>query len=145
MKAISLILFVAFAVTNSSAQSIGDEIANSDTRLNKLILANNAAEAATFYAEDFLLTTSSGSRKTKKDIIAEISSPDLKIIINETQQVTVRVHGDAAVLTGVLHQKGTYKGKEFDVKLLVTDTWINTQGIWKILSGHASKAPDSIL
>ena len=127
------------------AQRGEDEVIQMDKKLNKLIMENNSAEAAGYYTDDFLLVTSGGSGKSKKDVIAEISSPELKIQTNETLKVKVRVHENTAVLTGVLIQKGSYKGKDFDVKLLVTDTWVKTESGWKLLSGHASKAPESIL
>jgi ketosteroid isomerase-like protein len=58
--------------------------------------------------------------------------------INETSDVVVRVREDTAVLTGVLHQRGTFDGWPFDVRLRVTDTWVRTRGQWRILAGHAS-------
>ncbi len=136
---------LSLAAIHSYAQSGEDEVIQMDKKLNKLIMENNSAEAAGIYTEDFLLVTSGGNGKSKKDVVTEISSPELKIQTNETLKVKVRVHENTAVLTGVLIQKGSYKGKEFDVKLLVTDTWIKTESGWKLLSGHASKAPESIL
>lgn len=139
----ALILFIVLFASLSFAQTAIDEVVNADKQLNELILKNDALLAAAFYLEDFLLVTGSGAEKNKKNVIAEIGSPELKMSINETQKVKVRVYESTAVLTGLLHQKGSYKGKEFDVKLLVTDTWIKTPSGWKILSGHASKAPES--
>jgi len=144
---IKTILMVALSLgaIHSYAQRGEDEVIQMDKKLNKLIMENNSAEAARYYTDDFLLVTSGGSGKSKKDVVAEIGSPELKIQTNETLKVKVRIHENTAVLTGVLIQKGSYKGKEFDVKLLVTDTWIKTESGWKLLSGHASKAPESIL
>jgi ketosteroid isomerase-like protein len=124
---------VAFAQKTSDVQSVkqADEI------LNDLIAKNNVAEAEKFYAEDFILTTSSGKRKIKQDILHEISSPDLIMEINRTEEVEVRIVGTTAVLTGMLHQKGSYKGQQFDAWLRVTDTWVSTVDGWKILAGHA--------
>ena len=140
-----LLVALSFAAINTYAQSGEDEVIQMDKKLNKLIMENNVAEATGYYTEDFLLVTSSGGGKSKKDVIAEIGSAELKMNTNETLKVKVRVHENTAVLTGVLIQKGSYKGKEFDVKLLVTDTWIKTASGWRLLSGHASKAPESIL
>jgi ketosteroid isomerase-like protein len=140
-----LLLALTLGIIQSYAQNGENEVIEIDKKLNKLIMENNSAEAAGYYTEDFLLVTSGGGAKSKKDVVAEISSPELKIQTNETLKVKVRVHENTAVLTGVLIQKGSYKGKEFDVKLLVTDTWIKTESGWKLLSGHASKAPESIL
>lgn len=140
-----LLAALSLGTIYSYAQNSEDEVIQMDKRLNKLIKENNSTEASGYYTDDFLLVTSGGGAKSKKDVITEISSPELKMNTNETLKVKVRVHENTAVLTGVLIQKGSYKGKEFDVKLLVTDTWIKTTSGWKLLSGHASKAPESVL
>jgi ketosteroid isomerase-like protein len=117
------------------------QVKKADIELNQLILKKDSKHAARFYADDFILTTSSGKTKYKQTILDEIASEDLTLEINETLNVEVRMHGSTAVLTGTLHQKGIYKGKEFNVWMLVTDTWVETSGGWKILSGHASTQP----
>jgi hypothetical protein len=113
------------------------EVMEADRKLNQLILQNKANEAEVFYLEDFILITAAGRMVTKKEILAEVASPELKFEINETYDVKVRVHENTAVLTAILHQKGSYLGKAFDAKLWVTDTWIKTGKGWKLLSGQA--------
>jgi hypothetical protein len=140
---LSILLLLSIFSCNGFAQTLSDEeqVKLVDAQLNILISKNASTAAAPFYAESFLLTTSSGKVKLKADLIKEIGSPDLSLAINETTEVNVRVLGSTAVLTGVLHQKGSYKGTNFDVKLLVTDTWVHTETGWKLLAGHASSFP----
>lgn len=105
------------------------------------IMTGDMNSAASYYLDDFLLTTTAGIPKNKTNMLDDIGSPHLKLSVNETLAPTVRVHGDAAVLTGELHQKGTYQGRLLDARLLVSDTWIRTPEGWRLLSGHASPAP----
>src|SRR5262245_58306963 len=128
-----MMMMAAAAFADDAADVIG-----SDEALNQAIIKHDAAQAATIYTDDFLLTTSSGKTKTKAAILEEIKLPDLVLEINKTSDVNVRVHGDTAVLTGTLQQKGSVKGTAFDVKLLVTDTWIRVGGKWMLLAGHAT-------
>jgi ketosteroid isomerase-like protein len=136
-------LFILITSTTLTFGQAPDEreVKRADAMLNQLILKNQAREAATFYAHEFVLTTSSGSFKNKEDMIREIASPELVLETNATENVDVKVQGTTAVLTGVLHQKGSYKGKAFDAWLLVTDTWIRTVKGWQLLAGHASIRP----
>lgn len=129
-------LFVSSGLWNTT--SVEEEVIARDKELNQLISAHRAKDAALIYAEDFVLTTSSGKGKSKLDMLADISSPDLTLEINETTQVKVRVIENTAVLTGILQQKGTYKGNAFDVKLYVTDTWVKVNTHWLLLAGHAT-------
>ncbi|MFZ6013670.1 MAG: nuclear transport factor 2 family protein [Bacteroidota bacterium] len=140
-----ILLLSTLLVQSISAQTLTDaeQVKQADEQLNDLIRQNNAQEAEKFYTEDFLLITSGGGAKLKQDILKEIGSTGLVLEINKTEDVKVRVHGTTAVLTGVLHQKGVYKGKAFDAFMQVTDTWIRTESGWKILAGHASLQPKS--
>ena len=131
---VSLLLSTMFSL-NSDAE---ENVMAMDRQLNQLILSHNAKAAASFYATDFILTTSSGKFKSKQDMLTEIASPDVMMEINETIGVKVRVLENTAVLTGTLHQKGIYKGNTFDARLLVTDTWVKTGDEWTLLAGHAT-------
>jgi hypothetical protein len=124
------------SVTLSVAQS--DDVIKMDQLLNKYIVEHNVQAASTLYADDFILTTSSGAVKKKQDMLNEIGLPGLQFEINQTTNVQIRVIGNTAVLTGTLLQKGVYQEKPFDNKLLVTDTWVFVNGSWKLLAGHAT-------
>ncbi|MCU0352482.1 MAG: nuclear transport factor 2 family protein [Cytophagales bacterium] len=142
MKFITLLLFL-FSATAALSQvpNYETQVVQADAQLNEFIRKNEAAKAESFYAKDFVLTTSAGKLKSKSDMLGEIGSPDLKLEVNETENANVRVLNSTAVLTGKLHQKGSYKGQAFDHFLLVTDTWVKTGTGWKLLSGHATLLP----
>jgi ketosteroid isomerase-like protein len=133
----SLIVFFAMMSASSLDMNAAQEVKAADARLNELIMQNLSVEAAALYMDDFLLVTSKGKLVTKQEIVEQIASPELKFEVNETTEVRVRVHGTTAVLTGILLQQGSWKGKPFEVKLRVTDTWIKTDSGWRLLSGQA--------
>ena len=139
--ALGVVTLAAAAAASHDSDDAPQRVAAADARLNQLIVAHDA-QAAQFYFDDFVLTTSSGARKHKGDLLAELmDAQKLRLEINQTTQVRVRVQGNAAVLTGVLHQKGIYNDKPFDAFMLVTDTWIETDTGWKLLAGQASVIP----
>lgn len=137
LTSFSLWLFIAPAWKISDQEAV----IQADRELNALTVNHQVSQASSYYADEFILTTSSGKTKLKKEMLDEIASSNLQLEINETTHVTVRVLQKTAVLTGVLHQKGIYNNKPFDVKLTVTDTWVKAGNRWKILSGHASLLP----
>jgi ketosteroid isomerase-like protein len=139
-----LLLSLALGSANTPATptDIATTIVQTDKELNTLIVAHQKERARDFFMDDYLLTTSGGKTKTKADFLSEIGSPDLlNLEIFETSNPSVRVHGDVAVLTGLLHQRGTYKGEAIDAMLTVTDIWIHDGDRWRLLGGHAGKAP----
>jgi ketosteroid isomerase-like protein len=118
--------------------SEADAIAQRDRELNAAIVRHDVAAARGYYDDAFVLTTSAGKRKTKASLLAEIGAPGLVLAVNEMADVDVRIRVDTAVLTGILHQQGTFNGKPFDARVRVTDTWVRDHGQWRILAGHAS-------
>lgn len=57
-------------------------------------------------------------------------------MINET--AAVHLHANAAVVTGVYRERGTDKGKPYDLRARFTDTWIFENGEWRCAASHAS-------
>ena len=136
MSIFSFLVMIGFLCADESP--LKKAVIAADKNLNELIVEHRVVAGADVYADDFVLTTSSGKRKTKQDILNEVGFEDLSFEINETTEVQVMILRETAVLTGILHQKGTYKQKSFDNKLYVTDTWVLVEGNWKLLAGHAS-------
>jgi hypothetical protein len=129
---------VIFVFLMAGYNGAASEIIRADQQLNRFIVDHDFQAASGVYADDFVLTTSSGKVKQKQDMLKEIGSLELHFEVNETTEVQVRVIENTAVLTGTLHQKGMYKERVFDSKLLVTDTWVKVNGQWKLLAGHAT-------
>ena len=133
MKLSALLL----ALFGSAAAAADPAVIAADAQLNQLIQQGAVDAAAAYYAPEFILTTGSGAPKDRARMLLEIGSPSLRLSRNVTEQVQVRVLGDTAVLTGVLHQIGAWQGQAFDVRLQVTDTWVRQGGRWLLLAGHA--------
>lgn len=135
---------VAVAAAGNSIprqRSVADEIIELDMRLNQAILAHDVAAASALYDGEFVLTASGGRIKRKADMLADIGNPAVALSVCETRDVNVRVRANTAVLTGTLLQAGSVNGRELDVKLHVTDTWVSVDGRWLLFAAHASPAP----
>ncbi len=91
--------------------------------------------------DDYVLVTGTGRIVTKADLMKELATPKLAYQINESHDMSVRVHGDTAVVVAVLEQKWTEDGKAFDVPVRYTDTYVRTAKGWRQISGHACRLP----
>ncbi|MFN8341895.1 MAG: nuclear transport factor 2 family protein [Cyclobacteriaceae bacterium] len=109
--------------------------------LDSLITRHDVAAAGRIYADEFVLTGSTGKHKSKADMLKDIANDKIVWEINHTSDIGVRLIGETGVLTGVLHQKGRIQDKDFDVRLAVTDTWVLKDGVWILLAGHATILP----
>ena len=56
----------------------------------------------------------------------------------EIDEVSARVYGDAAVVTGQTHGTGEFEGLAYDVTIRFTDTFVRRGSRWQAVASHAS-------
>src|SRR6516165_6435629 len=108
---------------------------------NERIQAQIHADAAALdriYADDFIGVGPSGTVRTKPQVIADFTSGNLKFQSITTDDVQVRVYGDAAVETGLSTMDGQDKGKTVPRDTRFTRVWIKQQGRWQLVANHYS-------
>jgi len=89
-------------------------------------------------ADDFIITLEDGSTFSKSGYIAHNGDPTIHIETTEMSGVSVRVHGNTAVVTGAYHEKGISKGKPYEYRDRFTDVWMNLTGKWQVIVSHYS-------
>lgn len=90
------------------------------------------------YAPDFIGVGPSGTVRTKPRVISDFTSGDLKFQSITTDDVQVRVYGNAAVETGRSTMNGQDKGKTVPRDTRFTRVWIKQQGRWRLVANHYS-------
>jgi ketosteroid isomerase-like protein len=101
---------------------------------------NHAIEEKDVKALDMLLADTmvsvdiDGSVQSKKEFLASIGSPDYQPSQAVTEQSSIQVYGDAAVVVGIFRIKGTDKGKPYVHRERFVDTWIKTNGSWQCVA-----------
>ena len=68
----------------------------------------------------------------------EYAVRDLKLVSYEFDKTTVRLFGRTAIVSGLLRQNATVRGENWNGNYLVTDVWINRNGVWRVVSRHES-------
>lgn len=66
---------------------------------------------------------------------------DLELASYDLDQLTVRLYGRAAVVSGRLKQAATAAGEDWGGTYLITDVWVSRDGFWRVVSRHASLSP----
>jgi ketosteroid isomerase-like protein len=108
---------------------------------NERIQAQIHADAAALeriYADDFIGVGPSGTVRTKPQVISDFTSGDLKFQSITTDDVRVRVYGDAAVETGRSTMDGQDKGKAVPHDTRFTRVWVKQHGCWRLVANHYS-------
>jgi len=136
----SLILLAAVSAhAQSQSQSdVVDEIRKVDReRIQAQVNADSAA-LDRIYSDDFVGIGPSGTLRTKKDVLADFASGTLKFQSITTDEVRIRVYGNAAVETGRSTMKGQDAGKVVPEENRFTRVWIKQGSRWRLVANHYS-------
>jgi ketosteroid isomerase-like protein len=148
------ILAIAFVTLSAAAIASGQEQgARRDQRRiveqtirkldNDRIQAQIHADAVALeriYAPDFIGVGPSGAVRTKPQVISDFTSGDLKFQSITTDEVQVRVYGNAVVETGLSTMNGQDKGKAVPRDTRFTRVWVKQQGRWRLVANHYSSS-----
>jgi ketosteroid isomerase-like protein len=102
-------------------------------------LKNDWATMDRILADDYVLTDRDGEVYTKNQCQAYYTSGEGKLLALTTDDMKVRVYGDAAVVTMRAMIKETYKGKEISNAVRITNTWIKKAGRWQCVATASSR------
>lgn len=89
-------------------------------------------------SDDYVITMEDGSVYGKVGFISHTAQPSEKVNLVEFADLKIRMHGDAAVVTGSYHEQGESAGKPYDYRDRMTDLWMKTDGKWKLVASHYS-------
>jgi ketosteroid isomerase-like protein len=91
--------------------------------------------------DDFTLTDPDGVVTTREDDLQNARAGAIRYTVFENHDMKVRLHGDAAVVTGVTKVAGTAGTTQFATRLQFTDTVVRQNGRWRVASSHVSRLP----
>jgi Domain of unknown function (DUF4440) len=140
------IFFFAFMLTLSVGFS------QSKLELKLEALERQRFEAMTTTNLDFLgkvlsdnlaYTHSNGMFEDKQQHLDNIRSGKLVYKSMQPEEMKVRAHRKAAVITGIVNVTGVLNGKEFAVRLRYTDFYIKEKGGWKMAGWQSSRVEEA--
>jgi len=142
IAAIALLLMLsAGAILAQRSASISDD----ESKIRALESAWNLAEEEKninaldqMLAPTFVYTEFDGSFSDKAQFLKGIKGSAAASDQITTQELSVGLYGDTAVVTGVFKEKGIENGKAFTKRGRFTDTWINQNGTWLCVASQAT-------
>jgi hypothetical protein len=133
---------VAFAVLSTAVYADdADEIRRLDSEITVATWTGDAEWFEKNVADEYVLITPGGSRRTKADVIRELSTTGMKMEPYEPTEVEVRMYGEAAVVTGRMLQRFVLGGIHYANDFRYTDVYVKRKGKWLLVSAHLSSVP----
>jgi ketosteroid isomerase-like protein len=96
--------------------------------------SKDTAALERIWGDDLTFISPGGSVLTKAQRLADIQSGATRFDSLETSDRTVRVYGDAAVMTSLTTMKGQYGGQATSGQYRVTNVFARRSGGWQIVS-----------
>lgn len=129
------------ATLTSSAAADEEALRALMTAWDAAYLQQDTAALAAILADDYMLIDAAGRRVTRSEyVIGAVKVPARPPQPASTEDVSVRLYGDAAVVTGRSHVKGLPRGRAqlLGAEVLVTDVFIRKEGRWKAVLTQAT-------
>ena len=109
-------------------------------RCDAMVTADiNALE--TLLADTLTWTHSSARQDTKASFLAGLSAGGTRYLEITRSDERVRVHGDVAVITGVVDMRASIKGEEKQLRNRYTNVWAKTGERWQMVAWQSTAVP----
>ena len=132
------------ALTGAAAFAAGPEdavLAAQDKRIALTVAADVAALGA-LMTDDLTWTHSNANVEPKAVFLEAIRSGKYKYKSMTFDDRRVRLHGDAAIVSGTCRVQVTSDGRDLDIKLRFTELYVKQQGAWKQAMWQSTRVPD---
>jgi uncharacterized protein (TIGR02246 family) len=130
----------AAATTPASTENVEQAIRSLENERSQASVRSDTATLDRILADDFSTVGTSGAVRNKAQWLADNKSGVLKAESQSFADVNVRVYGDAAVVTGLMTQKGQDKGADISGQIRFTRVYAKRNGQWRLVAGHNSRA-----
>lgn len=138
----SLLFLVAVSAQpqrqSQSQRGVVEEIRKVDRQRIQAQVNADSVALNRIYADDFIGIGPSGTVRTKKEVLSDFASGSLKFQSITTDDVRIRVYGNAAVETGLSTMKGQDAEKVVPEENRFTRVWIKQGGRWRLVANHYS-------
>lgn len=118
--------------------SDSEKIIQMEKRWTEAYKQRDVGILSSLLAEDFIITVEDGSTYGKMGYISHTANTSVRVEVAEMSELKVRMHGNAAIVTGAYHEKGTSDGAPYEYRDRLTDLWMKSGGAWQVIASHYS-------
>jgi ketosteroid isomerase-like protein len=136
-RAASMLVAAAIAaatVASPRAPSAREVLIRLEQRWVEALERRDAEAVGAILADDFVDTTYRGERRTRREALAGLTSPQRAPATQELSDLDARVYGTTGIVTGINSVTG--RNPDFSVRLRFTDVFVKSRGVWKAVSAQ---------
>ena len=113
------------------AASVADQIKKMEKDRAAAVVKADVATLEGLTSDDYILINANGQVSNKAETMNNIKTGVIKLTSNEVSDMTVRVYGDTAVVTGKSTAKGTISGIALKGPVMFTRVYVKKNGKWQ--------------
>ena len=106
---------------------------------DRAMVTNDAVAIGRFMAEDWVIVGSDGASSDKARFLGLVKSGALTHDVMTSEDLSVRIYGDTAVVTSRGVSGGKYQGQPFRETERVSCVFVKQEGDWKCVLTHLSR------
>ena len=103
------------------------------------IVKNDVDAIARFLADDWVIVDPDGGIVDRARFLGVIKAGTLTHQKMESDDVTVRVYGNTAIVTGLTTSEGKFMGQPFTTHERATDVFVNQSGEWRCVFSQLTR------
>ena len=114
-----------------AAPSVEEQIKKMEKDRAAAVVKADVATLEGLTSDDYVLINANGQVSNKAETMRSIKTGRIKLTANEVSDMTVRVYGDTAVVTGKSSAKGSINGVELKGPVMFTRVYVKKNGKWQ--------------
>jgi ketosteroid isomerase-like protein len=140
MKRILVLLTLSLTLScHTQSNDVQAELLKVERDFAAAVLNNDVDAIGKFLTDDWAIVDADGGVIDKARFLSVIKSGTLVHEEMELDDLTVRAHGDGAVVTTITSTKGKFAGQEFRTQERATDFFVKRDGRWQCVFSQLTK------
>ena len=135
-----LSVLVAFVPASATADT-ADDIERMEQQRGRAILSADMPTLYAIYAADFFYNRAVGDSLSRSEYLPMYASGELKVNKAVGEGRDIRVYGDTAVVSGIVHVNATIKGENRNLHLRYLNVWVKRGNDWVLVARQATNLP----
>ena len=118
---------------------VQEELLKLEKEFAQAIIKNDSEAIARILADDWVIIDPDGGIIDRTRFLGVIKSGALTHEMMESDDVSVRIYGDTAVVMGLTTSKGKFMGQEFTTRERATDIFVKLHGRWQCVFSQLTR------
>lgn len=126
----------------ASERNPENDLRDANYRYDLALVAADASALDALYLPEFTYIGPGGVVRNKTEQIQSLASESVDIIEGKSDQISITIYGDTAILTGRFTGRVRAQGEEFSFYERYSTVWINRGNGWRLALEHGTVIKD---